>query len=143
MSRQRTVGHTYERQEEWRNEDQPTNLAMGVRSDAEGSKEPGSARENPNNETDSGNTMQPTKNAIESDKLKEMEVDGNIQKGSGETASASAEKTLNLNGSKEKRMDTLPNEGRGDPTSTMLWSPRKHAGQKKPLEAEEAMLEGS
>lgn len=27
--------------------------------------------------------------------------------------------------------------GRGDPASTMLWSPRKHAGQKKPLEADE------
>lgn len=29
-------------------------------------------------------------------------------------------------------------EGRGDPTSTMLWSPRKHAGEKRPLEREEA-----
>ena len=36
-------------------------------------------------------------------------------------------------------MDTLPNEGKGDPTSTMLWSPRKHVGQKRPLEAEEAI----
>lgn len=29
-------------------------------------------------------------------------------------------------------------EGRGDPTSAMLWSPRKHAGCKRPLEAAEA-----
>lgn len=27
--------------------------------------------------------------------------------------------------------------GKWDPTSTMLWSPRKHAGQKKPMESEE------
>ena len=52
-------------------------------------------------------------------------------------------------------MDILPIEGRGDPTSTMLWSPRKRDGQKIPLEAEgevsdnetsdeeEAKLEGS
>lgn len=30
-----------------------------------------------------------------------------------------------------------PVEGRGDPASTMLWSPRKHAGHKRPLEREE------
>ena len=31
-----------------------------------------------------------------------------------------------------------PTGGRGDPTSTMLWSPRKHFGFKRPLEVEEA-----
>lgn len=30
-----------------------------------------------------------------------------------------------------------PVEGRGDPASTILWSPRKFAGQKRPLELEE------
>ena len=32
---------------------------------------------------------------------------------------------------------TTLTRGRGDPTSTMLWSPRKHASQKQPLELEE------
>ena len=36
-----------------------------------------------------------------------------------------------------------PVEGRGDPTSTMLWSPRKHAGQKRPLEREASEEEES
>ena len=35
-----------------------------------------------------------------------------------------------------ERLATLV-EGRGDPTSTMLWSPRKHVGQKRPLDREE------
>lgn len=34
-------------------------------------------------------------------------------------------------------MNILPSGGRGDLASTMLWSPRKHASQKRPLESEE------
>lgn len=30
-----------------------------------------------------------------------------------------------------------PVEGRGDPTSTMLWSPRKHTSHKRPLDRRE------
>ena len=137
-------------------ERRPNNkFGHGRRKRWEGCREPGSAREIPNNEKCPRNTMQPTKKTIESKGPKKMEVDGNIQKGGGEAASASVEKALGLNGSAEKGMDTLPNEGRGDPTSTMMWSPRKHASQKRSLEVEEevsdnetsdeeeAMLEGS
>ena len=46
----------------------------------------------------------------------EMEID---------IAAAAAEAVVNLES---------PVEGRGDPASTMLWSPRKHVGQKRPLE---------
>ena len=113
-----------------------TNLVMGERSGAEGCREPGSAREIPNNEKNLGDTTQLTKKTTENDGPKKMEVDGNIQKDGGEIASASAEKALGLSESAEKGMDILPNERRGDPTSTMLWSSRKHAGQKRPLEAE-------
>lgn len=31
-----------------------------------------------------------------------------------------------------------PVEGRGDPASTMLWSPKKFAGHKRPLDREES-----
>lgn len=44
---------------------------------------------------------------------------------------------LDLHGVQER---ILPTEGRGDPTSTMLWSPRKHAGFKRPLEVEEEVI---
>ena len=138
-SKQRMAGHAGERQEEWQTEDQPANMVVGIRSNAEGSKDLGPAGENQNDETDPGFNMQPTKNATECDGLKEMEVDGFPQEGSGETASTLAEKTLILNRSEEEGMNTLPNEGRGDPASTMLWSPRKHAGQKRPLEPEETI----
>jgi hypothetical protein len=37
----------------------------------------------------------------------------------------------------DPRTTNSPERGRGDPTSTMFWSPRKHAGQKKPSEANE------
>jgi hypothetical protein len=36
--------------------------------------------------------------------------------------------------------DNTTSKGRGDPTSTMLWSPRKFAGQKKSLEVEEGEI---
>ena len=65
-----------------------------------------------------------------------MEVDGGLQKTSGESLNALAEKNVSLKGPEGEGMDLLPLEGRGDPTSTMLWSPRKYAGHKRPLESE-------
>ena len=69
-SKQRMVGHAGERQEERQTEYQPANMVVGIRSNAEGSKDLGPAGENQNDETDPGFNMQPTKNATECDGLK-------------------------------------------------------------------------
>jgi hypothetical protein len=136
-SRQRADGHALERPGEWRHEGQTENLDMGEGSDVEGYKDLGPARENQNNEKGNGNTTQPIEKTNESNGPTEMEVDRNIQKEGGVMASISAVKGPGLNGSAgEEGVGTSPNGGRGDPTSTMLWSPRKHAGQKRPLDTE-------
>ena len=132
-SRQKAAGHTHERPEEWRNIGQTANLVLRGGCGVTGNGESGSARGNPISEKEGGNTMQPTKKVLGEDGPKEMEIDWTKQKEGDDSTIASAEKALELNGSDETRADNSPNGGRGDPASTMLWSPRKHAGQKRPL----------
>ena len=143
------------RQREWRNEGQGANLAMREEGEVEGCRDPGPVGEKRSSEFNPGNHTETTKKAMENEGSKEMELDGPPQKESEETAGASEGKALTHNGSTEKGREDLPLEGRGDPASTMLWSPRKHAGHKRPLdeeavtsdsetsEEEEAMSEGS
>ena len=110
---------------------------MGEGNDVEGYRDPGPARENQNNEKGNGNTTQPIEKTNESNGPTKMEVDRNIQKEGGVTTSVSALKGPGLNGSAgEEWVGTSPNGRRGDPTSTMLWSPGKHVGQKRPLDTE-------
>jgi hypothetical protein len=113
---------------------------MGEGSDVEGYRDLGPRRENQNNEKGKGNTAQPIEKTNESNGPTEMEVDRNIQKEGGVTTSISAVKGPGLSGSAgEEGVGTSPNGGRGDPASTMLWSPRKHAGQKRPLDTDVAV----
>lgn len=65
----------------------------------------------------------------------EMEVEECIQKIGNDTLRVLTKETTCLNVA--VGVDIVHNKGRGDPTSTMLWSPRKHAGHKRPLESEE------
>jgi hypothetical protein len=130
------TGHTSEGNEEQCTGNQPgATSAKEAGSGEVGSREPASSKEIPNIECP-GNATQPPRDGLESEGPKEMEVDGDIQKTNGETACALAEKPVSPKGSKGEEMDLLPFEGRRDPTSTMLWSPRKYAGHKRPLESE-------
>jgi hypothetical protein len=79
---------------------------------------------------------------LDSEGPKEMEEGVGLQKTSEVALRASAKKTARPKGSEGEGMDLTPPEGRGDPASTMLWSPRKHAGHKRPLESEEEISEG-
>jgi hypothetical protein len=58
-----------------------------------------------------------------------MEVEECIQKTGNDTLRVMTKETTGLNVA--VGVDIVYNKGRGDPTSTMLWSPRKHVGHKR------------
>lgn len=126
-AQQMELGHTSGGQEERRSEGGEGIQLQGQPRAMEAQNKVGGPR----------NVTSPPKEALESEGPKEMEMDVSTRKSGDETLSLLTRKNPGLCGSAEKGKDATYTEGRGDPTSTMLWSPRKHASQKRPLESEE------
>jgi len=115
--------------------DPTSNLAARSEVRMEGHRERIFAREAPSKKGGQGDDSQPQAEATVCGEPNEMEVEECIQKTGNDTLRVMTKETTGLN--VEVGVDIVHNKGRGDPTSTMLWSPRKHAGHKKPLESEE------